>query len=242
MLGTIVLQGPVYDSNFVTDNYNYYSSLGYQVIVSTWESNGKWQEDRLPPNVLTHIGKMQYQGVVISNKNNLLSLEQNTEVFTPVPSYYQSLGILNGLSRLQKTSNVIKIRTDEYYSDLSILQSALDTDNQRFISSNTFARTYIEQPFHPSDHIFASSWSRLYNMAKTVINYFRLNKSVRGKCVYDYYPPETTLARAFLLGNDISMEREDEELYHKHFMIIPIEHFGKYIVKANSRKETFTNI
>ena len=239
---TLVIQGPVYDSSFVTKNYQYYSELGYQVIISTWDSNGRYQEGQLSSNVLSHIGNMKYRGNLFHNRNNLLSLESNEDVYTPIPAYYQALSILNGLQSVKKTVNVVKIRTDEYYSNLDVIIRELNEDNQRYISSNTFAREFNDIPFHPSDHIIATKWEYMTSMCTGVVSYYRMNREITGKSVYEYHPPEVVLARAFIHGVDTQDTLDQETLYNKYFKIIPVEELGEYIVKANSRKQTFTNI
>lgn len=241
---SIIIQGPVYDSEFVAKNYRYYTSLGYQVVVSTWDSEGKWQESMLPDDILVYSESMEYRSRIIDFRHPYFSNEKGKDEFTPCTNYYQALCILNGFNLIKPEGNVIKIRTDEFYSDLKEVEHKLSSMTYPlFICSDTHSIPGKQ----PSDHLIATTGQALYETCKLIVNKYRSSVMLTGKSTFnpygDGYSIEEELFNAFLLSTGVSTHTSDvEDLFDQYCHIIDKENFGDYIIKWNTRSKVYTNI
>jgi len=241
---SIIIQGPVYDSEFVTKNYRYYTNLGYQVVVSTWDSDGKWQEAMLPDDILVYSEGMEYRSRIIDFLHPYFSIEKGEDVYSTCTNYYQALSTLNGFKLIKPEGNVIKIRTDEFYSNLSLVEEHLGKMTfPKYICCDTFA-IHGEQP---SDHLIATTGQALYDTCKFIVNKYRstvmLTKRTSFKPYQEGYSIEQELFNAFLLSTDAPTHTGDiEDIFDMYCTILNKEDLEDYIVKWNTRKKVFTNI
>ena len=241
---SIIIQGPVYDSEFVTKNYRYYTDLGYQVVVSTWDSEGKWQEAMLPDDILVYSEGMEYRSRVIDFRHPHFSAEKGEDVFASCTNYYQALSILNGFNLIKPEGNVIKIRTDEFYSDLKEIEQKLDQMTYpQFICGDTFAIPGEQ----PSDHIIATTGQALYDTCRLIVNKYRSTIMLTKRNCFDPYKEgytiEEELFNAFILSTGVSTHTCDiEDIFDQYCVIIKKEDFGDYIIKWNTQNKVFTNI
>lgn len=64
--------------------------------------------------------------------------------------YYQCFSVIKGLECIN-TQFVIKLRSDEYYTNLDTILKTLPTD--KISTNNVFVRDVSYKPFHLSDHM-----------------------------------------------------------------------------------------
>lgn len=241
---SIIIQGPVYDSEFVTKNFRYYSNLGYQVVVSTWDSDGKWQEAMLPDDILVYSEGMEYRSRIIDFRHPFFSSEKGEDVFTSCTNYYQALSILNAFNLIKPEGYVIKLRTDEFYSDLSIVEEYLNNmDFPQYICGDAFAEPGIQ----PSDHLIATTGQALYDTCRLIVNRYRSIIMLTKRTCFDPYREgytiEEELFTAFLLSTNVSTHSCDvEDIFDVYCKIIDKEKLGDYIIKWNTQNKVFTNI
>ena len=241
---SIIIQGPVYDSKFVTKNYRYYIDLGYQVVVSTWDSNGKWQEALLPDDILVYSEPMEFKNRVVTSYSPLHSLEKGEDVWIPSANYYQALSTLNGFKLIGTEGNVIKMRADEFYSDLNEFEFCLNKNTgTKLISSDTFAIPGKQ----PSDHLFGTTGKVLYDMCSHIVFKYQTIILLTGKSTFDNYragyTPEQEVLESFLYSIGVSRSNTDvEDIFDLYCKIVPKENLGNYLIKANTQHKTITNI
>ena len=241
---SIIIQGPVYDSEFVTKNYRYYVNLGYQVVVSTWDSNEKWQEALLPDDVLVYSEPMEFRNRVITSYSPFHSLKKEEDVYIPSANYYQALSILNGFKLIGTEGNVIKMRSDEFYSNLDEFEFHLNKNTGvKLICSDSFAETGKQ----PSDHLFGTTGKALYDTCNHIVSKYQTSILLKGRFTFDNYrkgyTPEQEILEYFLYSIGVSRSNTDiEDIFDVYCEIIPKENLGDYLIKANTQNKTITNI
>jgi hypothetical protein len=136
--------------------------------------------------------------------------------------------------RLVDTEYAIKLRSDEYYTDLMPIVEKFLEDDEKLVSNNVFFRkTYA---FHPSDHLYIGKTKHLI--------------SALGKCLkecetveptsffgYDQLNSELTPEQHFclnwILTKDPKIELRDKnagDIMRKHVDVVPVEKLGFFCV------------
>jgi hypothetical protein len=150
---TVIIQGPLHPNSLVSVRT---LAKDFNIIISTWKTNTKDEKnlDKLLENG-EHV-------TVVSH--NIESLEY---INNDANRFYQFYGTLRGLL-LVETEFAIKMRADEYYTDLIPLAEAILANPDKMVSNEVFFRNpeSIEAEnfiFHPSDHLFGGKTSLLKN-------------------------------------------------------------------------------
>tara|TARA_R110002012_G_scaffold298921_1_gene497625 strand:- start:65 stop:868 length:804 start_codon:yes stop_codon:yes gene_type:complete len=148
---TIILQGIIsqHTLNFYIEHYP-----TANVIISTWV-NVKLNIQNIP-----------------STYNVILSKLPKDK--GPQNMHYQILSTLNGL-RFTKTDHVIKIRGDEYYSNIEYIVNEIGNNPKKIYCSPVFFRHWSHSKFHISDHIIAGTTDNLKLMFEKTKFYFKNN-------------------------------------------------------------------
>jgi hypothetical protein len=145
---TIVIQGPPSEISLKhIDNYRKYG----EVIYSTYQPMPKID------GLKTVIGN--WYNFPVYNFGNVAK-----QVFTT----------LNGL-QVVDTEYVIKVRTDEYYTNLNPFISKMLDNKDKYITNNIFFKGAVE-PLHPSDHmvggrteLLLTGFSRIRDLLFTIM-------------------------------------------------------------------------
>ena len=241
---SIIIQGPIYDSEFVAKNYRYYTDLGYQVVVSTWDSNGKWQEALLPDDVLVYSESMEFRNRVLEDRYPLESAEKGEDVYHPSRNYYQALSTVNGFKLISKEGNVIKMRSDEFYSNLDEIEFQLNKNlGTRLICGDTFAVPGKQI----SDHLIATTGKALHDTFNSIVSKYKLRalltKRFTSDPYGDGYTAEQEVLEAFLYSTGVPRDNTDIEIiFDSYCKIVNREDLGDYIIKATTQKKKWTNI
>ena len=148
---TIIIQGPLHPNSLVSVRT---LAKDFNIIISTWKTNTRDERnlDKLLENG-DHV-------TVVSH--NIESLEF---INNHANRYYQFYGTYRGLL-LVETEYVIKIRSDEYYTNLDPFVEAILANPEKLVSNEVFFRNpdSIEAEnflFHPSDHLYGGKTSLL---------------------------------------------------------------------------------
>lgn len=223
---TLLIQGPVLRNLIIMANYNNY----LETVVSTW-----WYP-------------------VIDNESHLYYRENLRIVVNPLPDvrniyndqnrYYQFKSTYSGLREI-KTKYTIKVRSDEYYSDLMPAIRKFLEDPNKILTNNVFFRKTRCLPFHPSDHLIIGKTKDLEKVYKTCITECEKNGNRLEIGVFNQIPktivPEQQFAinyikmkegRGFKLPTKLAEIDLMKELTKKHFDVINSGLLGDFFVTS----------
>jgi hypothetical protein len=214
---TIVIQGRLerecYD--FYVENYK-----NYPVIISTWENTV----------AMLDINNIPHNFTIIEN-------------IVPVEAGYQNfnLQVESTLAALElvKTEYVIKMRGDEYYSNIEYLLEKVTSLPQMVFTSPIFFRAWKLYKFHISDHLIVGTTDNIKKM-------FVGAKNTNLRCDKKF-SPEQILTIEYLLSHNekplIGSKMNDSKrgLMKKYFSILELEKLKDYKVTANAIKKVYKN-
>lgn len=150
--------------------------------------------------------------------------------------YYTAYTTLEGLKRCIIQKNVIKLRSNEYYTDLSKIIKNIHDD--KIITNNLGWLKTSTMKYQIGEHIIAGRYEIIKNMYTNIVNILN-NKitDLRKKLRLEYTPEQITAMGALL--NDIYFfgAKEDKyarEILQQKFIIIPIEEMGYYIIQCGN--------
>jgi hypothetical protein len=206
---TILIQGrcEVEQLQLWIDNYS-----DWNVIVSTWDDNNF----EFPSN----------WKVIKSEYPERFADMQNIDL--------QITSTLNGLNFVE-TEYVVKVRGDEFYSNMELVYNRMKVDTNKILCSSIFFRPLGLYPFHISDHIFCSTTKNVKLMFDTCLD---ILKSV-GK--YNNCP-ETHLGFSYIASKE-NFDRynlhtyidKNDVLMKKWYSIIDINELKPYIATQSSK-------
>lgn len=188
---TIVAQGR-FDANLLHMLASSYAEYA-EFVYSTWENEEAASAVEQHPDV---------QFVV----NRQPALKPGTtqitgDIVSVSHSYFQVISTLKGLEKV-KTEFCVKLRTDEYYTDLSHAISCLASDPGKLWTSNIVFRPPVIYNWHISDHVMIGRTSDL-------IKTFRLAKQIlenRGFLPNDFLPRVKDDMWSYARGDDQSID------------------------------------
>jgi hypothetical protein len=216
---TIIIQGKL-----LQDSYDFYISnyRMYPVIISTW-TDCKIDFSNIPNNFIVMLSPLP-KDAGAQNLN------------------YQLVSTLNALKRVT-TSLVIKIRGDEYFSNLESIYEKIKIEQNKIHTSPIFFRAWDFVEYHISDHIIAGTKERLMVMfreTKKNVDTGEMNVSkwkLDGKFHrwVTTHSPEERITKSYL--NAIEPLRYDvidgRVLMKEHFDILDLKPLKPYRIKAN---------
>ena len=160
-----------------------------------------------------------------------------------------NLQIISTLTALESvtTKYVIKIRGDEYYSNLQYIRNSILVEPNKIHTSSIFFRAWQYAEYHISDHIIAGTTENLLTMFRETKHNFDTGKVNVSKWKKDgklfkwvttHAPEERT--KSYLTAKEpFRFEKIDGRILMKeHFSILDMELLQPYKIKANLfRKE-----
>lgn len=210
---TILLQGKVLQDSvdFLVQHYP-----TANVVISTWIGHGL-DLSNLPHSYNVVLTKLPEDGGA-QNMN------------------YQILSTLNGL-RFVNTDYVIKLRGDEYYSNLDYVAYEISMNPSKIHCSSVFFRHWSFMEYHISDHIIAGTTQNLKLMFESTK--FNLENGlvyhIRDGQKFEFWEPEINLTRSYLMAKEF--ERWDKvdgrKLMVDNFEILDIQKLHPYKIVAN---------
>lgn len=218
---TIILQGKILQDSidFLIKNYP-----TANVVVSTW-IDSETDFSKLPPSYTLIQSKLPKNGG-----------DQNIN--------YQILSTLNGL-RFIDTDYVIKIRGDEYYSNLEYIANQVAMNPTKIHSSPIFFRHWSFMKYHISDHIIAGTKENLQLMfeeTKFNIENELVYHMVNGK-PHRFWEPEINLTRSYLMAKEPKRwdKVDGRKLMVDNFEILDVQQLHPYKIVANIFKAEWTD-
>ena len=231
---TIIIQGPMGQkiANGLAKgikNLETYVQFG-KIIISTWKNNPIRPSKKF------------------LSKHNITMIESDPDIYKNMYSNanmnYQVASTLNGLKKVD-TKYVIKIRSDEYYSDLSKFIEKIKNNPEKIITNNFFFSQDDYEPFHPSDHVIGGTTENLLSMFNYAFkvcskelgsiplasNYFNL-PNWRNRDGNRQVSPETFLCFCYLLSKGVKLDlKKSKEIMKKYYDVVPVTSMGSFICK-----------
>ena len=224
---TVIIQG-----RLMQDSYDFYieNYKDCPVIISTWVDN-TIDFKNIPENFIVLLSPYPYDFGA-----------QNLNL--------QLISTLNALERV-KTKYVIKVRGDEYYSNLQYVLNSIKVEPNKIHTSSIFFRAWQYAEYHISDHIIAGTLMNMLTMFRESKNNFDTGKVNVSKWKVDgnfhkwvtTHAPEERITKSYLNAKEpFRFEKVDGRILMKeHFDILDIELLHPYKIKANLFRKEWTN-
>ena len=262
---TIVMQGPLISTDGTAEGLRYfdnYLSLVDKIIISTWDNHrntnsfvglsnmmdivdGKDPANKLIASVRRIIGDRNIDLVTddITNYNNYYN---NANVA------YQSATSLNGLKKVD-TKYVIKLRCDEYYTDLSGFIDLMKSAPEKFTTSNFLFNSDMHEQFHPSDHVIGGYTHNILGMFQTALDFCKKLSARTGpvhcseldvenyRNIYNngLVSPEAFLCICFLINKGINIDcSKSKKIMKDNVQLLPLCEMGNFLCKIKGQSVT----
>ena len=177
---TILLQGVINPKTFNLWIKNY---SDYKVVVSIWEDEDL-SDYEIPTN-----------WKVVKNKYPLIRFRKEANLD------YQITTTLAGLSEVG-SEWVIKMRTDEYYSNLDKVFKKMKASPEKIVSSSMFFRKYGMYKFHCSDKLLGGTTENLTIMYESTLHNLEMK-------LWEETIPESQLGLGYIMAKDSTIDIND---------------------------------
>ena len=218
---TILIQGKISQ-----ETYNYYVETfpQFPIVISTW-SDHTLDLSYFPNNLQFIQAKLPKE-----------SGEQNMN--------YQFVSTINGLNNVT-TKYVVKVRGDEYYSNIDFIRDLVETKPDKIWTVPVFFRHGTDFPYHISDHLMAATTENLkfmFGATKYAFDNKLIYHIVDGQR-YSYWEPEINLTKGYLMAKykEEFHTKEMNQIMVENFDIIPLTELKPYKIIANIFKTYWNN-
>jgi hypothetical protein len=175
---TIILQGVVHPKQIELWKKNHKNS---KVIISTWEDCE-----------FNFNGWLPKKWKLIVNSYPFIR-------FAPIANLdYQIISTLKALYEVD-TKWVIKMRADEYWSNLDKVYDKMQLNSEKIVSGSMFFREWGMYPFHCGDKILGGTLDNLTLMFESTL------ANLESK-LWNYSIPESQLGLGYIMGKDSSID------------------------------------
>ena len=185
---TIILQGVVNPKQIEMWKEHHKNS---KVIISTWEDC-----------------EFNFKGWLPDNWKLIVSSYPLMR-FAPIANLdYQIISTLKALYEVD-TKWVIKMRADEYWSNLDKIYDKMQSNPEKIVSGSMFFRKWGMWPFHIGDKILGGTADNLKLMFESTLHNLEMK-------LWDYSIPECQLGLGYIIAKDNSFNSQylKEQLNH----------------------------
>jgi hypothetical protein len=176
-------------------------------------------------------------------KNFTIILSQYPENYGDQNLNLQLTSTLAALEKV-KTKYAIKIRADEYWSNLDYVVNTIKGQPNKIHTSSVFFRAWQYAEYHISDHMIAGTTENMLLMFRETKYNFDNNKINKSKWKHEdgsfwkwghIHAPEERLTRSYLYSKEpFRYEKVDGRiLMSEHFNILDADLLHPYKIKAN---------
>lgn len=220
---TIVIQGPL---NHAMIEYYISEYIHYPVVISTWTTS---------LDVVNHVKLPGHWKVIMQNVPR-----HGTHV--DWKHARQSISTHDGL-KLVETRYVVKMRGDEFYSNIDKVSNILRACPDKLHCMPIFFRYSWDIPFHSSDHFYAGTTDNMRLMFG-VQSFDILDRATqRGFWRAEQKLTLTYLARLYPEENWLHDTNNKSYKYmNKHFNILDIAEHEPYYITCNIQKWAKWNV
>lgn len=225
---TILIQGPLHPNSVIA--IRAYAKK-FPVILSTWSDT-----DENESQISKMIGKNDHVTIVSYN------LDEEEDFYDEQSRYKQFLTTYRGL-RLVETDYVIKLRSDEYYTDLTPLIEKFLKNKEKLVTSSLFFRKISYYYYHPSDHVYVAKTEKLLKTLKACIDDCKIDPMlIAEKCKAaakdgSTLSPEQHLAINWILeNNELNLNKpgltadDHKKIMKDNFEVVDVKDLGFYTV------------
>lgn len=157
---TLVIQGPMHPNAIIMMKMHAHA---FDIVFSTWKVNPE-EENKIEE----HLREVECTKLVFNNIDSLEFMNNQSN------RYYQFYTTLKGM-QLVDTEYAIKIRSDEYYTDLSPFVEKMLENPEKIVTNEVFFRdprssTNENFMLHPSDHLYGGKTEDLVNMLRKSVD------------------------------------------------------------------------
>ena len=161
----------------------------------------------------------------------------------------QLISTLTALKRVE-TKYVIKLRGDEYYSNLQYIRNSILVETHKIHTSPIFLRAWEYAEYHISDHIIAGTLENMlvmfgetkYNFDTGKVNISKWKVDGKFHKWVTTHAPEERITKSYLnVKEPFRFEKVDGRIIMmEHFNILDIELLHPYKIKANLFRKEWT--
>ena len=233
---TIVMQGPL--TNYWgamaegLEHIDTYKEYVGKIIISTWS----YSLERFKKNVLERIIEAESIALIADDIKKYEDFYNNSNVC------YQIATSLNGMKKV-KTKYAIKMRCDDYHTDLSKIIELMKSHPERLTSHNFLFNPDCVEQFHPSDHMAGGLTENILNMYQTAYDICDLFSGTTpitaGQIGISNYKnayndgslsPEALLCLSFLIGKGVEGDcNKSKQIMKDHVQVLPLSETGDFL-------------
>jgi hypothetical protein len=229
---TVIIQGPLNESSL--SNIPNYQKTAKNIIVSAWDTYDNNTKEYLPedPNVL-----------FITSDSNWVE-NWRGRYYNNSNIAFQIITTLNGLDKV-KTKYVIKVRSDEIYTDIGQFAETMKANKEKLITNNVLFQSDDHEKFHPSDHVIGGTTNNMLGTFEKLENYCakyaeRGTISLTGKELgvdgLKGISSETLMCICFLQHKGVEINIDNsKKIMLSNFGIVPTEKMGRYMVMVKGK-------
>jgi hypothetical protein len=216
---TIVIQGPL--DKISIDKIDHYLKFG-NVVISHWE-----QDDEELKNYL-------HETINSIKSDRKIKVVSSTDVPPRRPDYRLHQLYTTGVGFIQsETKYSIKMRSDEYWGDISLFVDRFLLDDDKLLTSSVFWKgDDKDSNYHVSDHLMVCKTNRFVEGIEILfenINSDKINPT-RIAC-------ETMFGMAFLFSkyqtDDVKQLPSSKNAFLSDFCMFDVNDFDEYLIKWN---------
>ena len=178
--------------------------------------------------------------------------------------FYSIISTYNGLKKCT-SPYVVKMRSDESYTNFSPLKQKFLQDTRKMVCGNIFFKRWKDSPLHIGDHLFLASRESLLKAYETLIEAYSPSNhteevafsSIRPEEEYNLekkfewcrlaphlsgqetYTPESILANAYLNSCDVYPPVTDPATFMKYFDVVDINELSPYTARWGHGGRTY---
>lgn len=142
---------------------------------------------------------------------------------------------LEGLDRV-KTEYVIRLKGDEWYSNLNVVAEAIKRQPEKVHVLPVFLKKWKAWPFHVSDHLIAGKTEIVKSMFQRCMINMKSGRQMDSGCWP--LPFQSMLAKGYLdFRKGLAASKED---FKEFFSVLPLEELRYYKISRN-KKHWYSN-
>lgn len=220
---SILIQGPASpksDGFKILDKYKEYGNI----IVSCYE------EDET--EFLTQFDFVK----IVKNKTPIL--EDKTGIDHNSTFYYALYTTFKGLQKIE-SDYVIKIRSDEYFTNLNPIVETISKNPDKLVCGNIFYKPWRIKPFHMGDHMFACKTKTLLEAYQRLLDMYDKKINLDHRFAQTYGPAaESILCKSILLSMDPA-NFETEKCFIDNVLKVDINLMSPFLCKWQHNNMVF---
>jgi len=139
--------------------------------------------------------------------------------------------MLEGLKKCVIKKNIIKVRPDEHFADISQVLMSLQNEN-KIVMTNAFMKKNSQIKFFISDHLLAGKYEQIFKMYNGAMEILNNKITEMRKRIRLEYTPEQILVLGYLKDTFYFLGGKDEkyvkETMIKNFSVVPMDVLGHF--------------